>query len=212
MFYSKVVVFSFLFFLVVNAWSNSEPEAAAPKKDYSGAQSQEWQEIQTKVQAAKGKLEQQETLVNSLLDPKHAAAGGAGHGEAAGANTPNAGSESERIKTLKQEYKKMLNLTKEYNDLRDQLETRFPEKSAKEGRIYRRINPSSSESVENDMSFEGRLRRINKKIREKYPKSVAQELEIKGKTSESENKDHVKPEKIKADPKSDVTDPIILKK
>lgn len=201
MYWNKFFHIFLIVFVSQFVFANSGEKTEEPTKEYSGKQTQEWQTIQAKVQAAKGKLEQQEVIVKGLLEAKRATGG---HGNTA---THQSVSDQEQVGVLKKEHQKLLSLIKEYNELRDQLETRFPEKSAKEGRIYKRINPASLEAIENDMSFEGRLRRIDRKIREKYPKSVI----TKEKSNESEHKQHIEKNK-KVEPPKNVTEPIILQK
>lgn len=197
----RVIFFFLIFFLAGHVFANSSEKNVSVEKDYSGKQTQEWQEIQTKVQAAKGKLEQQEIIVKGLLESKHVTGA---HGSQAANQTE---SEQEKVKTLKTEHQKLLKLTKEYNELRDQLETRFPEKSAKEGRIYNRINPASLDVIENDMSIEGRLRRIDRKLSEKFPKSAIPKEGHADSRAKASNR-----VKKKIKPAPEVTDSIILQK
>lgn len=178
--------------------SSTEDKSKKENQVYSGKQTQEWQEIQTKLLAVKGKLEQQEVLVKGLIESKQATTGGGHKGTAAV-------SEHEKMATLNKEHRKLLALAKEYNELRNQFNLRFPEKNSVSGRIYKRVDPSTLEELESQMTFEGRLKRVERKIKEQYPKSIRPTKPV--------NQDSQISDPAKTSPaKKEVTDSIILKK
>lgn len=222
---------SFLFFSAAKANDSQAPaagehgSAAGPAADYSGKQTQEWNEVQTKLSALKSKVDAQEALVKSLLVEKPGAGhgappaesgGGSGHETSApaGGHAADGGSEgamAARIEQLKKEHAKLQTLIADYNKMNLDYETRFPEKGLKESRIYRRLDPQAIQSDEGVSSYEERLQRLQNRILRQYPKTA--------KRIQAEKKPKKQPVKIKADqsqkeaPKmGDVTEQIILKK
>lgn len=183
-------------------------EAVKPENaEYSGKQTQEWSEVQTKLAALKGKVDSQDSVVKALIVEK---------------STLTGDNQIQKIDQLKKEHQKWQVMVEEYNKLNSEYETRFPEKGLKENRVYRRIDPKSIERIENDMTLEGRLARLQKKVFKQYPKTSKQiELE-KAQKQKIEDAKRVmrsnlmnskKPDKNLSKPISgDVTEPIILKK
>jgi hypothetical protein len=182
--------------------------AATEKADYSGQQSQAWSEVQTKLAAAKAKVDTQDALVKALSSEKEHLSGAA---------------LSEKIEQLKKEHIKWQKLVSDYNTLNNDYETKFPEKGIKEVRKYKRIDPKNIERIENDKSLDGRILRLQNKILKQYPKT-AQKIEAekelklkideakKVKINQSRKSDPHQKNKKKSVNDSDVTGQIILNK
>jgi hypothetical protein len=160
-----VFIFIFLGFFEARA----EGTANSAEVEYSGKQSQEWSEVQAKLAALKGKVDSQEAVVKALIAEKEHLTG----------TDLNA-----KIEQLKVENHKWQALNIEFKKLRLEYETKFPEKGLKGSRIYKRIDPQSVEVVDDDLSFDGRLQSLHKKIIQQYPataKQIEQEKEAKKK-------------------------------
>lgn len=207
-------------------WANEHGEApkenagnggapAAAEDHYSGKQTQQWSEVQSKLSALKGKVDAQEAVVKSLILERGATGHGAPAGGHGGAPAGHGSDEAmaARIEQLKKEHEKLQSLVAEYNKMNTDYETRFPEKGLKENRIYRRVDPQAIQPDEAVSSYEERVQRLQNRILRQYPKSSS-----KLKTASSEVKKSKKPvpkekEKPHEAPKSgDVTDQIILQK
>ncbi len=226
----------FLFLAVYQFAIASEHEApaasehgggAAPvAKEYSGKQSQDWSEVQTKLAALKAKVDAQEIVVKSLIQPagagghEAAASGGhesapaTGHGaEGAAAAESHAANKFEQ---LKKEDEKLQTLIKQYNKLNTEYETKFPEKGLKESRIYRRSDSQSAEPIENGASsYEVKLKLLQNKILQQYPKAAKASVHAKkARTHNVENKSKSTENSVEKQtpPSGGVTDQIILQK
>lgn len=166
-----------------------EHGGAAPvvEKNFSGKQTEEWLKVQAELTTLKGKVETQKTLVeNLLLQRAHSGgheAGGAhegGHAAAAPAHeggheaaAPAAGHEGgDDAETLKKEHATLIILIDQFNKLNTNFQNRYPEKGANPGRIYKRINPDDLDAMENQLTAEGRLKRLDKKIKKQYQQEV----------------------------------------
>lgn len=205
---------SCLFFFQL-VWANEHGEAskkenspsAGTEDNYSGKQTQQWSEVQSKLSALKGKVDAQEAIVKSLILEKNAVGHGANAGHA------NEEALAARIEQLKKEHEKLQSLVAEYNKMNTNYETRFPEKGLKENRIYRRADPQAIQPDETVSNYEERVQRLQNRILRQYPKSS-----LRLKTSQSQSKKSKEPsvskEKVHESPKKagDVTDQIILQK
>lgn len=209
---NKMIGLLFLFSSGVMASEKAAPEAvhgAAAEKEYSGKQTQEWSEVQTKLSALKGKVDAQENIVKALIHEK------------------KPGSDAEvatRIELLKKEHAKLQSLIADYNKMSASYETRFPEKGLKESRIYRRVDPQAIQLDETASTYEERLRILQNKIMRQYPKAAQQiqsakkrKEEAQKKSSKSQKSDEQKQAQPKHgqgfEPKAgEVTDQIILQK
>ena len=176
-------------------------------QEYSGKQTQEWSEVQNKLSTLKGKVDSQDAVVKNLIIEKSVLTGE---------------QQAAKIEELKKEHKKWQALVADYNKLDEEYETKFPEKGIKESRVYKRISVKSIERIENDMTVEGRLLRLQKKVLNQYPKTaqrIEQKKEQKRKLEEEKRvlRSHLA-EKNKTisipilNQSNDVTEPIILKK
>ncbi len=140
-----VLCFCFMF-----AFAQNESE------NYSGKQTQEWSEVQTKLGGLKMKLDTQDTVVKNLIIEKNSAVGTM---------------QAQKIEELKKEYHKLQVMITDYNQLNTAYETKFPERGLNGNRIYRRVDPKSIERIENDMTLDGRLMRLQTKVLSQYPKT-----------------------------------------
>lgn len=207
----------FFFFLLAQISVANEPAheapphgggAAAAEAAYSGKQSQEWSEIQTKLAALKGKVDAQEALVKGLISEK--AHGGGGHG---GGDSDIAA----RIELLKKEDAKLQTMIADYNKMNSSYETRFPEKGLKESRIYRRTDPHAIQVDETVSNYEEKLQRLQNKIMRQYPRTAKKILaskkpkKVETKSDEATVHQSKKHESTSPQP-TEVTDQIILQK
>lgn len=159
-------------------------------KEYSGKQNSDWEKTQADLGTVRGKLDSQETLVGSLIVGKSQLSGEA---------------LALKMEELKKEYRKLEKLTDEYNKLNLEYLTKFPERGTKEKRIYKRIKPKSLQALEEDLTVQGRVNRLQNKILNQYPNANAI-----GKKKNPEKKSEVEnSEKPDID---DVTGQIIFKK
>ncbi len=173
-----------------------EPANALPPADFSGKQSEQWMAVQSQLITARSKVENQEKIVEALIEKKSRLKGA----ELAA-----------KIEALKEAHIELIRVINYYNNLNSDFETKFPEKGAAPGRVYKRIDPASIQKMESKMTLEGRLKRLNAKIKSQYgqtsegmaPKSV----DVKNKKVNKNNASPVmKSEDIQ------VTDQIILQK
>jgi hypothetical protein len=208
----------------------------APDAPYSGKQTQEWSEVQTKLGALKGKVEAQEAVVKGLM-PKgktHGEGHVEGHGEAKAEGGEHGGGHEAaapaeggghggggaaaapmdpgaQMAQLRKEEEKLKKLKEDYEKLNAEYEMRFPEKGIKENRIYRRADPQASPSEEKVKSYEVGTQQLQDKILKQYPKS-SKYLKVKKPKKNEEETPHGEHGK-KESPKGDgVTEQIILKK
>lgn len=177
-----------------NAGTSSDP--ALKSATFSGKQSEEWMSVQNQLVIAKGKVENQQKLVENLIQQKENLKGAA---------------LTAKIEELKAAHIELIRLIDNYNTLNSNFETKFPEKGAAVGRVYKRIDPANIEVIQNKMTLEGRLKRLNAKIKKQYPRSAEGVVDPK----KSEDLKNIKKKNTLPDSKSDevqVTDQIILQK
>ncbi len=191
MFLTKIIC-SFL--LSVNFVYASDAPAPVDDaaKEYSGKQSFEWADVQKKLADAKAKLEAQDALVKSLIIEKSHASDGS----------------QAKNEQVQAEHRKLQKMTEEYNLQSSDYQTKFPEKGVKEKRIYKRIDVKSIEGIENDLTLEGRLNKLHKKVIRQYPRS-RNPRPIVHKNSDPKMKNAAP---VAPPDDTDVTDSIILKK
>lgn len=114
----------------------------------------EWTEIQNRLQTLKAKIVAKEKTVRSLIEAK-------------GQNKDH-----KSFETLKSEHAELLKLAEEYEQVRNVLRYRFPEKGMKEARRYRRIEVKSLGEMEQQVGLEGRLQSSLQKVRRQYTGSM----------------------------------------
>ncbi len=126
---------------------------AQDEKSFSGQQNEKWSEVQDQVGKLKTKVDAQTSIVNDLLKSKKNNGGKISNSE---------------IDELKKQHEKLKNLTKDYNEILSDFQFRFPEKGLTSGRKYIRIENQSIEQMENNTTFEGRLKKLHRKIKKQY--------------------------------------------
>jgi phage host-nuclease inhibitor protein Gam len=171
--------------------------AGAAEKEYSGKQSQDWEKIQTQLAALKGKMESQEGAIKTLIAEKM--------------HAPEA-EQARKLEELKKEHIKLEKMTAEYNQMNQEYLTKFPERGLKEKRVYTRTNVKSLEALEEDMSVQGRVKLLHKKVLSQYPRSSKGFLE-RDKADEAKEKKLKSAEAESQDKtKNDITEKIIFQK
>lgn len=216
----KLTIFLIIFTLVSYSFGEDhggseakgeKGEAKVEKKDFSGKQSLEWEKVQTKLGAMKGKLDAQLSLVESLVSNKEQL-----KGEALAV----------KMQDLKKEHLKLQKMIEEYNQLNLEFLTKYPERGIKESRLYNRVKSKSLKSYEKEMTVAGQLQRLHTKILSQYSKSneVASKNTKKGSPKEAavgnksgvkaidDSLDETKKNKTEESLKNNVTDQITFEK
>lgn len=124
---------------------------------YSGKQSQQWSEIQTKLAALKAKLDVQEALVKKLNSEKNHLSGE---------------DLISKMEELKNQHAKWLALNEEYRKISSDFETKFPEKGVNEKRIYKRLDKAHAKPdtlKSKDISLSDQLDQLQSKVVSQYP-------------------------------------------
>ncbi|MBC7421525.1 MAG: hypothetical protein H7328_12430 [Bdellovibrio sp.] len=195
MYLVKIILTTLLFAQLVFAQSEEEVSAAdAGTKAYSGKQSSEWADVQKKLADAKAKLEAQDILVKNLIIEKSQSTGS---------------EQNNKNEQIQVEHRKLQKMTDDYNLLRSDYETKFPEKGVKESRIYNRAEVKSIEGMQSDLTLEGRLNKLHNKVISQYPRSANPEPAVK-KSSDAKNKKAIPAPAVKSE--KEVTEQIILQK
>ncbi len=182
--------------------NNSAPApGASNEKQYSGRQTEEWMIVQTQLTTMKGKVENQKKIVESLIQQKEVTKGA---------------EQSEKIEELKKAHLEYIRVIEVYNQLNTTFQTKFPEKGGTVGRVYKRMDPATIETLQNKMSVEGRLQKLNKMIEKQYSKALApgDKNKPKAATQHSGNKVPLQfiPQPVEKAQEVQVTDQIILQK
>lgn len=162
--------------------------------NYSGAQNLEWEKMQTKLGAVKGRLDMQLSIIKRLIADK---------AQMTGKDL------AIKMDELKKEHVNLQKIMDEHNSISMEFHTKFPERGIKESRVYKRIKPKSLRAYEQEYSMQERVNKLHEKILQQYSRADG-ELKIK-----NENIQPVQQVKKKDSKKSDqkeVTDEIIFKK
>ena len=201
----KVVLIIGLFGL--NAIANEDKPEAAPtaasapseSAEYSGQQDDNWVKLQADVVSAKAKLDAQQAIVTELLVSKKNNKGRIG---------------KDQVDQLNSNHQKLQELIKDYNQKINSFEIKYPEKGQALGRQYSRKKEQSLEQMESSLTLDGRIRKINKKIKAQYGVEENSELPEKKVPETSANKKSKSVEKISqpVKPKEDITEKIIIVK
>lgn len=188
----KFIICFYIFLTSALAIAKEKPVQIIDDKEYSGKQSSDWEKAQADLGTIKGKLESQEVLVANLISGKKQLSGEA---------------LALKMEELKKEYIKLKMLTEEYNKLNLEYLTKFPERGIKEKRIYKRIKTKSLQALEEDLTVQGRVNRLQNKILNQYPNA---NLTDKKKKINSEKKAEI--ENSKNSDVDEVTEQIIFNK
>ena len=191
----------------LNAVANEDkaqaaPAAAAPQEsaaEYSGQQDDNWMKLQADVVSAKTKLDAQQAIVTELLVSKKNNKGRIG---------------KDQVDQLNSNHQKLQEMVKDYNQKLNAFEIKYPEKGQALGRQYSRKKEQSLDQLENSLTLDGRIRKINKKIKAQFGVEESSELPEKKMPQTSADKKSKAVEKISqpAKPKDDITEKIILVK
>jgi hypothetical protein len=146
--------FSFsIWIFLINISSFSQTVQLLPEKEFSGSQTQKWSEVQGELGKLKTKVDAQNVVVNELLKSK---------------KNHEAKMSVDDIEKLKKEHAKLKSLTTDYNEMLSDFQFRFPEKGLESGRKYIRLENQTLEQMEKSPTLEGRLKKLQKKIKKQY--------------------------------------------
>lgn len=160
-------------------------------KTYSGKQSLEWEKIQTKLGAMKGKLDAQMNLVEALIADKQKITDE---------------TSITKMQDLKKEHLKLQKMIEDYNQLNLEFLTKYPERGVKEIRVYNRVKSKGLRAYEKNETIAERAQRLHHKVLAQYSKESTKnkKLSSPGSTNETEGR--------QKNDKSDVTDQITFEK
>lgn len=181
--------------------AEAAPAAGAPSEsaEFSGQQDDHWVKLQADVVSAKTKLDAQQAIVTELLVSKKNNKGRIG---------------KDQVDQLNSNHQKLQELVKDYNQKLHDFEIKYPEKGQALGRQYSRKKEQSLDQMENSLTLDGRIRKINKKIKAQFGVEENSELPEKKMPQTSADKKLKAVEKISqpVKPKDDITEKIILVK
>jgi len=138
-------------------WANQAPENKDTplQESFSGSQTEEWLVVQNKLGQLKAKVDVQTEIVESMLKERRE-------------KSTDRISQDE-VEKLKAEHVKLRQINAEYNALLTDFQFRFPEKGLETKRKYIRVENQSLEQMEDNLSIDGRIKKLNKKIQSQYP-------------------------------------------
>lgn len=193
---------------IVSVFAQEESEKKMPlKKDsakvdetkiYSGKQNEEWLTVQNQLTTLKGRVGNQKKLVENLILQKESVKGA---------------QQTAVIDELKKAHLELIRLIGQYNETSTTFETKFPEKGGSLGRVYKRLDPANIDAMENKMTLEGRLQKLDRTIKNKYSKGPPKD-ETENQTVKKNKKNLINTDtgpQLKP-PEVQVTDQIILQK
>jgi hypothetical protein len=174
-------------------------EASVESTEYSGKQDDSWVHLQSELTAVKTKMDAQQAIVTELLVSQKNNKGRIA---------------KDQVDQLSQNYKKLQELIKEYNEKLQAFENRHPEKGQTLGRQYSRKKAQTLDQMESSLTLDGRIRKINKKIRSQFGVEDKTELLEKKVLQTHTEKNSKSTDKMTAPPKpkDDVTEKIIIVK
>ncbi|MBC7459024.1 MAG: hypothetical protein H7235_12135 [Bdellovibrionaceae bacterium] len=183
------------------ATAEAAPEAGATLEsaEYSGQQDDDWMKLQDDVVSTKTKLDAQQAIVTELLVSKKNNKGRIG---------------KDQVDQLNSNYQKLQEIIKDYNQKLNAFEIKYPEKGQALGRQYNRKKEQSIEQMESSLTLDGRIRKINKKIKAQFGVEQNSELPEKKMPQTSADKKTKPAEKISqpVKVKDDITEKIIIVK
>jgi hypothetical protein len=157
-------IISLIFFssLLVNAQHGETTPTAGgtQEKEFSGQQNEKWIAVQKSLLDLKIKVDAQKIIVSDLLKSK---------------KSNEAKISQDEIALLKKEHERLQSLTNDYNEMLADFQFRFPEKGLESGRKYIRLENQTIEEMENAPTIQGRLKKLNKKIKKQYQEEAAVE-------------------------------------
>jgi len=166
-----------------------EESAEGEKSDVTDAQKKqlnEAQELQSKVQGLQARIKSKEETITKLIEEKN--------------HIKDASRVKEIISEMVAEHKEMSKMILEYEQSRNLLRYRYPEKGYTGSRAYERMVVKPLDQMENQMSVEAKIKRNLKTVRSQY-----------GEPAENKNKKKKSVQKKEAEAPS-LTEPIVLQK
>ncbi len=171
--------------------------------EFSGKQDDTWIKFQADVVAAKTKLDAEQAIVTELLVSKKNNKGRIG---------------KDQVDQLNEHHKKLQEMIKNYNEKLNALEVKYPEKGQALGRQYSRKKEQSLDQMESSLTLDGRIRKINKKIKAQFGAEDSSELsgqKMPETSADKKSKSTLKiPEKTPqpSSPQDDITEKMIIVK
>ena len=114
----------------------------------------EWVQIQGRLATLRTRVEAKEKTVNELIEAK--------------GREKDPSRQRELVKSLTQEHKELQTTIVEYEEVRNLLRYRFPEKGMTEDRSYQRIESRSLEQMENQVGIDGQISKTMSRMRGQY--------------------------------------------
>lgn len=151
--FSALLVGIFSFSAVAN-----EGGGEGEKKEEAKAEEKkavpEWVELQSRLSVLKAKVAGKEKAVSDLLAAKNA--------------EKDPAKSVQIFNDLKREHSELGKAAEEYEQVRNVLRYRYPEKGMKEDRAYERVEVKSLEDLEKQAGLEGNLKRTIVQVRRQY--------------------------------------------
>lgn len=181
--FSYIFLFVIYFCINANVIANEGSATSTDKpvvieKEFSGHQTEKWSDVQNTLAQLKTKVDAQAMVVSELLRLQK--------------NNDEKISNND-IDELSKQNEKLKKLTKDYNEMLSDFQFRFPEKGLESGRKYIRTENQSVEKIENSSTFEGRLKKLNRKIKHQYQaedsaEDIKKQQKLKSLKTSSESK------------------------
>jgi hypothetical protein len=176
--------------------AKEEPKKEEGKKEESKSSLQsEWFELQSRLLMLKARVQAKKNEVNALIKEKE--------------EVRDDQKAVEVVNQLKRQHKELRAVSQEYEEVRAQLNYRFPEKGLTEARKYERIEIKSIDDMEKELSLESKVKNTLVLVRKQYPgnaPSQAREIASEPPAPAPENKKHADPSRVL------ITEPQILNK
>lgn len=155
-FFSAILISVFSVVAFANDKEEKKEEAGAEKaKAAPPATLPPWIAIEAKIQELSSKIKSKEESLQKLLEEKNHMP----------ENSPHV---KETLKLILKEHAELKNLADDYKKNISMLNYRYPERNAKTGRSYDRIEVKSINEMEQAMGVDGKLNRNIKKMRTQY--------------------------------------------
>lgn len=159
----------------------------------------EWIDVETKLSSLKAKIESQSAIVNGLIAEKNHA-----HDKNAAADVAT---------HLSKAHKELQTMITEYEEQRNLLKFRYPEKGLTKERVYERIEVKSLEEMETQLSTEGKFKKVMNKVRSQFPMESSKNDQQEASQGKVDPK-KIQKKQVKELPvqKNNLTEPIVLSK
>jgi hypothetical protein len=150
------------FFLAATPAYSQEKEAS--KQETKNTPQSEYYDVQARLQVLKSKVKSRNENVRKLVQDKQAAR-----------------TEKEAlaiVKNLKVEYSELQRTIREYEEQRNLMNYRFPEKGRSEKPTYQRIESKSLDQMESEFSIEGKVKKAVTRLRTVYPPPPVEKKQV----------------------------------